>query len=321
MRRELWLRHRDFVRLVIVATLFAGMLAFAGSVRAPIASSETRFVEYSKSGLQIVPASCPSNPHYSGECSGGGSGWNIPPGGRVPLPYPTTDASCTAGTPFHMYVRTADSDSTQVRYSVAWNDGTPYEDTGWMHPLQVYTSTRTFGSALGTQVGYVMVYDYEGNYSAWIPFSYACSASASQCTQQFFCQGNDLWVSNKGNVCSASSLEQRCAWRCASGQCLPPPESEVDIRVTPPLARFGGTTLVAWEASNVTSCTVSENNPLITDSWSGGEAGCGNGACNASHQSSEITQATRYTLSCIGVDGNTYTDAATVNIIPVWTED
>lgn len=50
-----------------VAALF--MLFNTAESRAPIASSETRFVEYSKGGMQIVPASCPSNPHFAGECT------------------------------------------------------------------------------------------------------------------------------------------------------------------------------------------------------------------------------------------------------------
>jgi hypothetical protein len=35
----------------------------------PFVSSEVRFADASASGLAIVPASCPSNPHTSGECS------------------------------------------------------------------------------------------------------------------------------------------------------------------------------------------------------------------------------------------------------------
>ena len=52
--------------------------------RAPFSSSEVRFTDASASGLQIVPASCPSDPHYSGECS-------EPP--RAPIATITTDAS------------------------------------------------------------------------------------------------------------------------------------------------------------------------------------------------------------------------------------
>jgi hypothetical protein len=47
--------------------LFA-MFNFTDS-RTPMASSETRFVEFSEGGLQIVPASCPSNPHTDNECT------------------------------------------------------------------------------------------------------------------------------------------------------------------------------------------------------------------------------------------------------------
>lgn len=52
------------VAIILTATVTAGM-----SHRAPIASSETRFVEHSAEGLQIIPASCPSNPHFWGDCT------------------------------------------------------------------------------------------------------------------------------------------------------------------------------------------------------------------------------------------------------------
>jgi hypothetical protein len=57
-----------------VAVLFAAtsVLLYGISLTvSPVAfvSSEVRFADASASGLAIVPASCPSNPHTSGECS------------------------------------------------------------------------------------------------------------------------------------------------------------------------------------------------------------------------------------------------------------
>jgi hypothetical protein len=51
-------------RLVWLGALFLALFLVGdvGENRSPIASSETRFVETSESGMQIVPASCPSSP-------------------------------------------------------------------------------------------------------------------------------------------------------------------------------------------------------------------------------------------------------------------
>src|SRR3989344_5998804 len=35
----------------------------------PLASPEARITDASSPGLRIVPASCPSDPHYGGECT------------------------------------------------------------------------------------------------------------------------------------------------------------------------------------------------------------------------------------------------------------
>src|SRR6202171_5057663 len=56
---------------LLVLTLALGPYTlFKSQERTPLSSAETRFVETSPSGMQIVPASCPSQPHYTGECSG-----------------------------------------------------------------------------------------------------------------------------------------------------------------------------------------------------------------------------------------------------------
>ncbi|MBI5470077.1 hypothetical protein HY968_02020 [Candidatus Kaiserbacteria bacterium] len=67
--------------LLFIAGILLLVLFFMQQVgdRAPISSAETRFVEKSLGGLQIVPASCasvPPNPHNGGSCSGNG-GCNI----------------------------------------------------------------------------------------------------------------------------------------------------------------------------------------------------------------------------------------------------
>src|SRR3989344_1960947 len=59
------------VALAAVAILIAGAASMNGERAAPI-SSEMRFTEASRGGLQIVPASCETsnpNPHYEGQCT------------------------------------------------------------------------------------------------------------------------------------------------------------------------------------------------------------------------------------------------------------
>ncbi len=83
---------RETYFLVVIATLVAGYALFH-DIREPVASVETRFTERSAYGLNIVPASCPSSPHYDGQCSGGGGGG----GGNPPPMLPPVDGSCPVG--------------------------------------------------------------------------------------------------------------------------------------------------------------------------------------------------------------------------------
>lgn len=68
--------------LVLICAIFSVMQFDS---RSPISSVETRFVEKSERGLNIIPASCASYPHYSGECS--------PPTSTAPSTSPTNDGT------------------------------------------------------------------------------------------------------------------------------------------------------------------------------------------------------------------------------------
>lgn len=52
-----------------VAVFLVLALSFATQSSQPFATSEARFADRSADGLSIVPASCPSSPHYRGQCS------------------------------------------------------------------------------------------------------------------------------------------------------------------------------------------------------------------------------------------------------------
>ena len=57
---------RTLVALLIIAAL--ALIALSLTQRSVFVSSEYKFTDASASGLSIVPASCPSSPHYAGEC-------------------------------------------------------------------------------------------------------------------------------------------------------------------------------------------------------------------------------------------------------------
>jgi hypothetical protein len=140
---------------------------------------------------------------------------------------------------------------------------------------------------------------------------YAQSSYYSQgayCSATFFCSGDNKYYRNAQ---CGESLVEACAWGCSGGGCLPPPPPEGNITANPTVVRSGNTSVISWSAQYVESCTVTEDNEEIDDSWAG---------ANGSQTSGVLTQQTVYTLRCTGVDGSQFTDSAKVNIIPVWEE-
>ena len=81
-----------------------------------------------------------------------------------------------------------------------------------------------------------------------------------------------------------------------------------DIFARPALVQTGGTTVVKWTGREVTACTVTGTNG---DEWEG---------TSGERTSGEINEATTYTLTCTAFNGDTVTDEATVNIVPVFQE-
>ncbi len=73
--------------------------------------------------------------------------------------------------------------------------------------------------------------------------------------------------------------------------------------------RSGNTTKVNWSAQNVQSCAVTGQNG---DAWNGLLSALGGNI------SKPITGETRYTLSCIDLDGSTLTKSASVRILPTF---
>ena len=110
-----FMKVREVVLLILLA--IALFLATSGGIyqHKPFTSSELRFSEPSKLGMQIIPASCPSNPHYSGECSGGGysqGSYTPPPPGYSQGTYTnscTAEYFCTGSDLYHRNSSCVDS--------------------------------------------------------------------------------------------------------------------------------------------------------------------------------------------------------------------
>lgn len=149
------------------------------------------------------------------------------------------------------------------------------------------------------------------------------------CTPSNICSGR-----NVVNSCTGT-IVQSCAYQCGSGACIPPPAPAPNpsgsgpaaltghLQVRPPLVRYGDTTKVYWNISNVSSCTVTgDNNP--PDTWT--VAGTsGNDWTSASgsegNTSKAITGPTTYTLICTPFEGESFaSETQTVNLVPVFRE-
>jgi hypothetical protein len=86
----------------------------------------------------------------------------------------------------------------------------------------------------------------------------------------------------------------------------------LDIDATPKLVNDGDSSQIVWSSTNAVSCTVTENNPNITDSWTG---------TSGTQNTSPIGQTTVYTITCTGADGQTATDTVTVRLNPTVHEE
>ncbi len=287
-------KSAESTRLYVLSALLVGAIFFAmwaSEGRQGFASSELRFFETSSQGLQIVPASCPSYPHSGGDgncsvnsyCSISASPSTVSSGGATTITW-------SSSYPGAQYVSLNDGAGQRA---VSGNV-VKYPTQTSFYVADVYTSGNT----------------YVGSCSALV----TVSDGPTSCSAQYYCVGSSLYF--RTSACDTSYI-QACAYGCAGGACLPDPgtigdgDAPINIWVSPSLIRQGNTSVVSWTSNDMRSCTVSENNPTIANSWSG---------TSGSQVSSALSQQTTYTLSCVGLNNQTYTDAATVNIIPIFQE-
>ncbi len=185
---------------------------------------------------------------------------------------------------------------------------------GWDGFISLSGTSPDYGPTLsnGTFSGYA----WGDTNLGWISFSssfHSAQTTWAPCTPNYVCTDSthrdDLCTAQVENIACSSGLI------CSTGSCVIPPAptptgSGDQLKVSPQLVRPGGTTLVTWNISYADTCSVTEDNSLITDSWTG---------VTGSHTSSGITRQTIYTLSCTG-GGGTLTQHATVYQTPNWKE-
>lgn len=352
---------REVIWLSICAVLIAGAFLYSNADnRAPLSSAETRFVETSPGGLQIVPASCPSDPHEGGSCSGNAACniyfvpdpvtqgqnstvyWSAPSGGwSYTLSYPGGSNPVSA-----WGSSTVNGNQTKT-YTLSYqsfgeggggfmHSGTTVSCSAILTVTPQCSPTSICGSGADTNkvvnsCTLAVIDDCVVNHGA----GWTCSAGVCippspgpQCTAQYFCSGSDLYYKNSQCV---DSFIQHCAYGCSSSACLPTPpitfmpftgtgpygsfDATGHLQVRPLLVRSGETVHVYWNATNVSSCSVTGSND---DSWPDTPLSGSDGKT-----SSAIVKRTTYTLFCTALPGATpssITETKTVNIIPIFEE-
>ena len=93
---------------------------------------------------------------------------------------------------------------------------------------------------------------------------------------------------------------------------MPPPGPGAHIYAEPTRVPKDSTTVITWESSNTTSCSITNNRTDTT--WSGTMN------MNPGETSDPITAQTIFRINCTGSDGTTASDEVTVNILPAFKE-
>lgn len=297
-------RHvrREFL-FALALSLFALFIysIFSQSLPAGFRSAELKFTDASARGLAIVPASCPSSPHYDNECEGGeraSTYCTISVSGVNDERAAGRTLSWTANTAFGIFTLTSsgriDPDIGPVSVSGSQLVSPPFST------LYTYSGTQSlFGLPVRSFSCSVFVRMPTG-------LPPGSERGSDACAGGYYCADNSLYY--RTSCRAAGQLIQTCAYGCSGGACLAPPPPSGSIRAVPSLVRKEDRTQISWSAANVSSCSVSGNNG---DSWTG---------ASGSQFSSAIIAQTVYTLSCTGLDGSTFVQSTIVNLIPIFQE-
>ena len=303
------IRANERMRPVLGIVLLAALALFAiSSLGAPqsggFASSEVQFTDNSARGMQIVPASCPSSPHWLGQCDG-----TPPPPSQNGCTISVEPSGITAGT----VTRRVGDAAHGIRSRAP--DIPPSVPSPGIGPV-----ART--GSLTVNPSQTTIYTYSGTYNArslrrrvhsgldLLMFHFCCGLQRRHRLRQLFLHGDEIVLPTAVGQKVRQYARLQCMrirmFRERMNSSPPAPTGALSAR--PLLVRADETVNIVWSADFVNSCTVTGTNG---DRW---ETRTGN------ETSGPITQQTIYTLSCEGVDGSTLTQQVTVNIVPVFQE-
>ncbi len=202
-----------------------------------------------------------------------------------------------------------------------------YAMQGWMKVLSandaqsggwdgfISLSGSGYGPTLATSGGLISGYAWGDMNTGWVSFGAASAPITTtwtpQCANIYSCSDS----THRVNSCTgATPVACAAGLICSGGACVTPPAPSAaiggDLKATPQLIRPGGTTVISWNIQNATTCSVTEDNTAINDSWTG---------VTGSKTTSAISAQTIYTLSCTGA-GGTLTQTTTVTQNPNWKE-
>ncbi len=184
---------------------------------------------------------------------------------------------------------------------------------GWDGFISLSGTSPTYGPTLASST--LSGYAWGDTNVGWVSFNAGSNpvqtAWLPACASTYVCTDS----THRQNACTNAPIEA-CSTGliCSAGTCTLPPApftaSGGELRVSPSFIGYNNTVTVSWNVQSATSCTVTEDNPGIDDSWS---------TLSGSETSSPLTRMTTYTLFCTGLGGN-LTQTATVSRRPDWRE-
>src|SRR3989344_2122646 len=328
MLTQLKTYRKQFSFLLLAAFVLLGASLLGGGFLLPASSSEVDGITLSlatKSDLGIpIPASCPSNEHSPGECCAGNTGTACSSGanacGQSNSGAIQCDGSCSASVPSNpsgygeaclSFPNGCGQTSTGTILCNGLCSATPPSNAscpgggsgggsgGGGLPANFGESCTSSANSCGmTETGTILT---NGLCSATPPPNSLCGGASSgtaQCTDG---------VDNDGDGLTDYPNDPGCESLSDGGE--QSATADAAIQALPTLVFSGESSVVNWNASNVTGCTVIGTNG---DSWTG---------AGGSRTTSAIVETTAYVLSCIDLEGNALpSQSVTIQLKPTFEE-
>jgi len=317
---------RTSARLFLVVFVLAAVAGFTllSSPHAAVSQAvPTAIAGYGWSGVNptgntgYISFNCMSDP---GGCTGPAGNWGlaVDPSGNISgyawsdnIGWISANSSDLSGCP------TAPCTATLVSGTLSgWFKALSADGNGWDGWISLSGSSPNYGpQVIGSGNYYFSGFAWGSDVLGWIDFSKAYTPCTPSTVYSCTGPGNLTIASTTIALdCTINTTNiQTCVAPnfCSTGvsTCVPPTPKGT-LTVTPNLTTSGATVTVTWNASGVTSCTVTGSN-------GDGTGSNGTGVWNTtsgSQTSSAITGPTVYTLNCVP---GPYVITATVGLVPV----